>query len=72
MSRHSLTKKVGHGSNRQDFVSDFIIAFLISSSETLLNESKVGRSGDAGNLKESVLGNESLISVILSDKSVTK
>ena len=51
MSRHSLTKKVGHGSNRQDFVGDFIIAFWISSSETVLKESKLGRSEGAGNLK---------------------
>ena len=68
MSRHSLTKKVGHGSIRQDFVGDFLIAFWISSSETVLKESKLGRSGGAGSLKESVLENESLILVILSEK----
>ena len=61
MSRHSLTKKVGHGSNRQDLVGDFIIAFWISSSETSLKESKLGRSEGAGKLKESVLENESLM-----------
>ena len=68
MSRHSLTKKVGHGSNRQNFVGDFIIAFCISLSETVLKESKLGRSEGAGNLKESVLENKSLILVILSEK----
>ena len=67
MSRHSLTKKVGHGSNRQDLVGDFI-AFWISSSETSLNESKLGRSEGAGRLKESVLENESLILVMFSEK----
>ena len=56
MSRHSLTKKVGHESNRQDFVSDFIIAFWISSSETVLKESKLGRSEGAGNLKKASAG----------------
>ena len=55
MSRHSLTKKVGHGSNRQDFVGDFIIAFWISSSETVLKETRLGRSEGAGSLEESVL-----------------
>ena len=68
MLRHSLTKKVGHGSNRQDLVGDFIIAFWISSSETSLKTSKLGRSEGAGKLKESVLENESLILVILSEK----
>ena len=57
MSKHSVTKKVGDGSNRQDFVGDFIIAFLISSSEIVLKESKLGRSEVAGNLKESMLEN---------------
>ena len=67
-TRHSWTKKVGHGSNRQDFVGDFIIVFWISSSETVLKESKLGRSEGAGSLKESVLENESLILIILSEK----
>ena len=68
MSSHSSSKKVGHGSNRQGFVDDFIIAFWISSSETVLKESKLGGSEGAGSLKESVLENESLILVILSEK----
>ena len=68
MSRHSLTKKVSHGSNKQDLVGDFVIAFWISSSETSLNESKLGRSEGTGRLKESVLENESLILVIFSEK----
>ena len=68
MSRHSLTKNVDHGSNRQHFVVDFIIAFWISLLETVLKESKLGRSEKAGSLKESVLENESLILVILSEK----
>ena len=68
MSRHSLTKKVGHGLNRQDLVGDFIIAFWISSLETSLKESKLGWSEGVGKLKESVLENEALILVILSKK----
>ena len=68
MLRHSLPKKVGHGSNRQYFVGDFMIAFCISSSETVLKESKLGRSEGAGNPKESVLENKSIILIILSEK----
>ena len=49
-----------------------VIALVISSSETVLKWSKLGRSEGAGMLKESVLENESLILVILSENKVTK
>ena len=55
MSRHSFTKKVGHWSNGQDFVGDFIIAFWISSSETVLKEQKQGMSEGESSQKESLL-----------------
>ena len=72
ISKHSLTRKVGHGSRRQDLVGDLVITFLTSSSETDLKWSNLGTSEGAGRVKESVLVKESLILLILSEKKVTK
>ena len=72
ISKHSLTRKVGHGSRRQDLVGDLVITFRTSSSETDLNRSNLGTSKGAGRAKESVLVKESLILLILSEKKVTK
>ena len=36
--KHSLTRKVDHGSSKQDFVGDLIIAFQTLSSETDLKK----------------------------------
>ena len=41
-STHSLSKKVGTGSRRQDFVGDSLINLRTSSSDTRLNVSKGG------------------------------
>ena len=65
MSKHSLTKKLDYGSNKQDFVGDFIIALRISSSETVLEKSNLGRSEGEGTVKETVPEIESLILVIV-------
>ena len=46
MSLHSLTRKVGQGSNKQDFVGEFDIILEISSSVTGLKAENTG--GSAG------------------------
>ena len=67
-SKQFLTTIVGHGSNKRDFVGDFIIVYCISSSETVLKWSNVGRPRGSESVKMSVLEKESLILVILSEK----
>ena len=61
MSKHSLTKKVGHGSNKQNFVANYILALCFSSSETVLKKSNLVRSELSGSVKESVMESESLV-----------
>ena len=68
---HSLTRKVGHGSNKQDSVGDFMIIFLISSWETCLKQLKLSTSGGVRRANESLEENEFLILAILSLKIVT-
>ena len=36
MSKHSLMRNVGHGSNRQDFVGEMLIILSTAFSETLV------------------------------------
>ena len=71
ISKHSLTRKVGHGSSKQDFDGEFAITFRTLSSETNLKRSNLGTLGGAGRVK-GVFGKESIISLILSEKKVTK
>ena len=54
ISKHSFTRKVGHGSSRQDLVGDLVITFRTSSSETNLKRSNLRTSEGAGRGKESV------------------
>ena len=68
--KHSLARKVGNGSSRQDFVGDLVLTFHTSSSEIDLNRSNLGISEGAGRVKESVSVKESFL--ILSGKKVTK
>ena len=72
ISKHSFTRKVGHGSSRQDLVGDLVITFRTSSSETDLKRSNLGTFKGAGRVNESVFVKESLILLILSEKKVTK
>ena len=72
ISKHSFTRKVGHGSSRQDLVGDLVITFRTSSSKTDLKRSNLGTSEGAGSVNESVFVKESLILLILSEKKVTK
>ena len=72
MSKHSLTRKVGHGSLRHDLVGELRISLWTSSSDTRLNASKAGGSEEgfwckdgSGLLKE----NFSRIFFILSIKN---
>ena len=60
---------MGRGSNKQDFVDDFIMNFFIRNS---FKESNYGSSEGAGSVKESVLEKESLILIILLEKKVKK
>ena len=46
---------MGHGSIKQDFVGDLMLAFGNSSSEMDLKKLNVGKSGGAGRVKESML-----------------
>ena len=72
ISKHSFTRKVGHGSSRQDLVGDLVISFRTSSSETDLKRSNLRASEGAGRVNDSVFVKESLILLILSEKKVTK
>ena len=72
IAKHSFTRKVGHGSSRQDLVGDLVITFRTSSSEKDLKRSNLGTSEGAGRVNEPVFVKESLILIILSEKKVTK
>ena len=72
ISKHSFTRKVGHGSSRQDLVGDLVITFRTASSESDLKRSNLGTSEGVGRVNESVFVKESLILLILSEKKVTK
>ena len=52
ISKHSFTRKVGHGSSRQDLVGDLVITFHTSSSETDLKRSNLHASEGAGRVNE--------------------
>ena len=70
-SKHSFTRKVSHGSNRQDLVGDLVITFRTSSSEKDLKRSNLSTSEGAGRVNDSVFVKESLILLILSEKKMT-
>ena len=71
ISRQSLTRKVGHGSSRQDFVGEFLIILLISSLDTGSNIIKGGGMKDGAILKFPVRQKLFRIVVILSEKKST-
>ena len=70
ISRQSLTRKVGQGSRRQDFVGEFLITFAISSGETSSNLKSPGRFTGDGKEKDEELEKDYRILAILLLKKV--
>ena len=70
ISRQSLTKKVGQGSRRQDFVGEFLITFAISSGEASSNLTSPGGLTGDGKEKDEELEKDSRILAILLVKKV--
>ena len=65
ISRQSLTRKVGQGSRRQDFVGEFLITFAISSGEASSNLTSPGGFTGDGKEKDVKLEKDSRILAIL-------
>ena len=72
ISRQSLTRKVGQGSKRQDFVGEFLITFTISSGEASSNLTSPGRFTGDGKEKDEKLEKDSQILAILLVKKAAK
>ena len=70
ISRQSLTRKVGQGSRRQDFVGEFLITFTISSGETSSNLTSPGRfTGDDKEKDEELEKDSRILAILLVKKA---
>ena len=69
ISRQSLTRKVGQGSRRQDFVGEFLITFAISSGEASSNLTSPGRFTGDGKENDEELEKDSDFSNLVGEKS---
>ena len=70
ISRQSLTKKVGQGSRRQDFVGEFLITFAISSGEASSNlTSPGGFTGDGKEKDEELEKDFRILAILLVKKA---
>ena len=69
ISRQSLTRKVGQGSRRQDFVGEYLITFAISSGEASSNLTSPGGFTGDGKEKDEKLEKDSDFSNLIGEKS---
>ena len=70
ISRQSLTRKVGQGSRRQDFVGEFLITFAILSGEASSNStSPGGYTGDCKEKDEELEKDSRILAILLVKKA---